>query len=53
MATQFETHGSVHESDWYRMQLEQSDTAGVFGSSIVAMETWYSSDEYQELSRGE
>ena len=51
MATQFETHGSVHVSDWYRMQLEQSEDAGTFGSPIVAMEAWYSSDEYQELLR--
>lgn len=53
MATQLETHDSVGNDDWYKMQLEQSEAAGTFGSPIVAMEAWYSSDEYQELLRGE
>ena len=56
MVTQFETHDNAHEnrssvanSDWYRRQLEEATEP--FGSPIVAMEAWYSSDECQELLR--
>ena len=56
MSTQLETLGSAHEngsdtSDWYKMKSEE--VTGAFGSPIVAMESWFDSDEYRELSRGE